>query len=99
MSTAPDSPGPMATARSAAKRTSGHDGRQAAARLGLIARGVVYAIVGVLAFKLAVGSGGKTESQTGALHTVAHQPLGEVLLIVLAVGLAAYAIWRLIEGL
>ena len=69
-----------------------------AARVGLVARGVVYGVIGILAFELALGSGGKTESQTGALKTIADQTFGDVLLIVLAIGLAAYAIWRLIAG-
>jgi hypothetical protein len=64
------------------------------ARAGLIARGVVYGVVGVLALKLALGSGGEATSQQGALKTIAHEPLGKVLLIVLTVGLAGYAIWR-----
>ena len=55
-------------------------------------------MIGILAFKLAVGSGGKTTSQSGALQTVAKQPFGVVLLVALAIGLGAYAIWRLIEG-
>ena len=55
-------------------------------------------MIGILAFELALGLGGKTESQTGALKTIAHQAFGNVLLIVLAAGLAAYAIWRLIAG-
>lgn len=65
------------------------------ARLGLLARGAVYAIVGVLAFKLALGDGGKTTDQQGAMTTLAKQGSGKVLLIALAVGLAAYASWRL----
>ena len=73
--------------------------RRALARPGLIARGVVYGVIGILSLKLALGSGGKTESQTGALQTVAKQTFGSVLLIALAIGLAAYATWRLIDGL
>ncbi len=65
------------------------------ARAGIATRGVVYGLVGFLALELALGVGGKTTSQSGALATIAHQPLGEVLLIVVAIGLAAYAIWRL----
>lgn len=65
------------------------------ARLGLVARGGVYAIVGVLAFKLAVGDGGKATNQQGALKTLAKEPSGTILLIALAVGLAGYATWRL----
>ncbi len=68
------------------------------ARAGLIARGVVYGVVGLLALKLALGAGGKTTSQQGALKTIAHQPFGRVLLIALAVGLAGYAIWRLVRA-
>jgi Domain of Unknown Function (DUF1206) len=69
------------------------------ARAGFIARGVVYGVIGVLAVKLAVGAGGKTENQTGALRTVAHQPFGKVLLILVAVGLAGYALWRILHAL
>jgi len=64
-------------------------------RAGLVARGVVYAVVGILALKLALGDGGKATSQQGALKTIAQQPFGKVLLVLLAVGLAGYAIWRL----
>ena len=74
-------------------------GTRALARAGLIARGVVYGVIGILALKLSLGSGGKTESQTGALQTLANQTLGSVLLGALAIGLAAYAISRLIDGL
>lgn len=68
------------------------------ARAGLIARGVVYGVVGLLAVKLALGAGGKTTSQQGALKTIAHEPFGQALLIAVAVGLAGYAIWRLVRA-
>ncbi|MGH2908780.1 MAG: DUF1206 domain-containing protein [Solirubrobacteraceae bacterium] len=68
------------------------------ARAGLVARGVVYGVIGVLSIGLATGAGGKTESQTGALKTIAHQPFGTVVLIALAIGLLGYAAWRLLEG-
>ena len=68
------------------------------ARAGLVARGVIYAIIGVLAIKLALGDGGKTTNQQGALETIAKQPFGKALLILMAVGLAGYAIWRLVRA-
>jgi hypothetical protein len=68
------------------------------ARAGLVARGVLYGVIGALSIGLAAGAGGKTTSQTGALKTIAHQPLGTVALIALVVGLAGYASWRLLEG-
>lgn len=68
------------------------------ARAGLVARGVVYLVIGVLALKLALGDGGKATNQTGALKTVAEQSFGELLLILLAIGLAGYSLWRLLRA-
>ena len=65
------------------------------ARAGLVSRGVVYAVIGVLALKLALGDGGKATNQQGALKTIAHGSFGKTLLVLVAVGLAGYAIWRL----
>jgi Domain of Unknown Function (DUF1206) len=65
------------------------------ARFGLLARGGVYFVIGLLALELALGEGGKATSQQGAMRTIANQPFGEVLLILLAIGLAGYALWRL----
>jgi hypothetical protein len=69
-----------------------------AARLGLLAKGVSYAIVGLLAIQIPLGLGGETSDRQGAMRTVAHKPFGEALLLALAVGLAAYALWRLAQG-
>ena len=68
------------------------------ARAGLVARGVIYAIIGVLAIKLAIGDGGETTNQNGALATISKQPFGKALLILMAIGLAGYAIWRLVRA-
>ena len=69
------------------------------ARAGLLARGIVYAIIGVLAIKVAIPStsGDKTDQQ-GALKEIAQQPFGKWLLVAMAVGLAGYAIWRLVRA-
>ncbi len=77
------------------------DGRALLSRLargGLAARGIVYGVIGALSLGLAAGAGGRTESQTGALETIGHQPLGSIVLVVLAIGLASYAAWRVLEG-
>ena len=69
------------------------------ARGGVAARGVIYAIIGGLALQLALGdSGGSTTSQQGALREIAQQPFGEFLLILMAIGLAGYAIWKLVRA-
>ena len=69
----------------------------ALARVGLLAKGVSFAIVGGLAVALAAGEGGKATSREGALATIADESGGEVLLVLLALGFAAYALWRFSE--
>jgi uncharacterized protein DUF1206 len=68
-------------------------------RAGFVARGLVYGIIGILAFRLAVGDGGKITNQQGALRTVARQPFGQFALTLVAIGLGGYAIWRFLRAL
>ena len=68
------------------------------ARMGLVAKGVSFGIVGALALKLALGDGGKTTSRQGALQSLAAQSFGKIALILLATGFAAYAIWRFVQA-
>ncbi len=67
-------------------------------RAGFVARALVYGIIGLLAFDLAIGHGGKITNQQGAMRTIAHQPFGHLLLILIAVGLGGYAMWRLFRA-
>jgi hypothetical protein len=67
------------------------------ARAGLVAKGVSFAIVGGLAIALAAGEGGKAASREGALATIADETAGWILLVLLALGFAAYALWRFAE--
>jgi hypothetical protein len=69
------------------------------ARVGYAARGVIYALIGVLAFRLASGTAGPRPNQQGAMHQIAHQPFGHALLIATAIGLGGYALWRLAQAL
>ncbi len=68
-------------------------------RLGLVAKGVLYAVVGILAIKVALGGREESPDREGALQTIAQQPFGKGLLVLLAVGLAGYALWQLARGL
>ncbi len=73
-------------------------------RFGWLATGVLYALVGYLSIRLAAagvsgGGASATEpSSTGAIETVARQPFHDVLLVVLAIGFLAFALWRTIEA-
>jgi hypothetical protein len=67
------------------------------ARGGLIAKGVSIGIVGILAIGVAADSGGKATSRQGALETLAQHTWGTVLLLLLAIGFAGYAIWRFVQ--
>lgn len=70
------------------------------ARFGYVAKGVVYALIGVLAVLAAFSAGGgKTTGTSGALHTIASQPFGSVLLFLIGIGLFGYVIWRLIQAI
>jgi hypothetical protein len=68
------------------------------ARGGLVAKGISYGLVGALAIGVAVDAGGKATSRQGALQSLSRESWGKVLLIVLAVGFACYAIWRFIQA-
>jgi hypothetical protein len=68
------------------------------ARLGYIAKGVIYAVIGFLALREAVGAGGRSTDPSGAIHSIGTQPFGGVMLALLAVGLACYALWKVVQG-
>lgn len=67
-------------------------------RVGLVAKGVLYAVIGILAVKVALGGREQSPDKDGALNTIAQQPFGRGLLVLLALGLFAYALWRLAQG-
>lgn len=68
------------------------------ARFGEASRGFVYALVGLLAARAALGAGGEVTGTKGAITTLVDAPFGRALLGVLAVGLAGYALWKGLRG-
>ena len=72
---------------------------QLLARLGYAAKGVVYAAVGVLAVRAVRTPGGRPVGSQGALLAILRQPLGRVLLGIVAVGLAGFVLWCLVQAL
>ncbi len=63
------------------------------ARFGFASRGIVYMIMGWIALRAALGSGEATGA-SGAIRSLVDEPLGRVLIGVLALGLVSYALWR-----
>jgi hypothetical protein len=68
------------------------------ARGGLVARGLLYLVLAGLALQVARGHGEARADRQGALQTVVRQPMGRVLVLLLAVGFAGYALWRFVEA-
>lgn len=69
-----------------------------AARYGYAAKGVVYAVIGVLAVQQALGRGGETSGSREALEQIALGPFGTAALAVVSLGLAGYTLWRLVQA-
>jgi len=74
------------------------DGVEKMARTGFVAKGVVYLLLGLLAGRAAFGPKPVGSTET-VLIEVLQAPFGRLLLAVLALGLAWYAVWRFIEAL
>jgi hypothetical protein len=68
-------------------------------RFGYIVKGVIYFVIGLLALELAIGAGGATASPTSAITLIGKQPLGKVFLILIAIGLAGYALWGFVRAI
>lgn len=69
------------------------------ARIGYASRGVIYLVIGGLAFLTAAGAGGQTTDSKGALAAIASQPFGRVMVAMLIFGLVGYALWRLVQAI
>lgn len=84
-----------------AERAARHAGPwvERLARSGYAAKGVVYAVIGVLALRQALGLGGRTTGTGGAVRSASGLPFGGMLLVVLAVGLVGYAVWKLTQAI
>ena len=69
------------------------------AHAGYMAKGVVYLLIGILALQAAAGAGGRTTDTGGVFEVLLRQPLGRWILWLVAIGLAGYAVWRMVCAL
>lgn len=83
--------------KSAAGRANDHPALENAARLGYATNGVVHLLIGWLAIQVALDSGQKSADQSGALQSLAENPLGRVVLWLAVVGFVGLAIWQVSE--
>lgn len=65
--------------------------------VGLIAYGVVHLLIAWIALQLAWGGTSEEASQQGALQELATKPFGGFLLWVVAFGMVALVIWKVLE--
>ena len=85
-------------ASSTARRWSKTPAFRALARTGLIARAVIYLLIGLIAILVATGHSTRQPNQQGALELLAGKPYGDISLWLLGIGFAGYALWRLSEA-
>jgi hypothetical protein len=67
-------------------------------RAGFIGYGLVHLLFAWLILQVAFGRPADEGDQSGALRTLADQPLGKFLVVAVAVGLLAMAVWQLLEA-
>lgn len=69
-------------------------------RLGYLAKGLIYSLIGVLAIRVAFGmSGGRLTDSSGVLVTLLRQPFGRAMLTLIGVGIIGYAGYYLFEAI
>jgi len=70
----------------------------AGARVGFVAKGVVFAVIGALAMELGISGFGAATDTGGAMQTIGESALGRAALLAIAGGLAAYTLWRFVAA-
>lgn len=69
-------------------------------RTGYVVRGALYAVMGLLALRIALSQpGGAATDLNGSLVFLISNPFGKVVLLVAIVGLSAYSAWGLVRAI
>ena len=88
-----------ARGRRSARRAIKHQDLAGLARIGLIARGVMYVLIGIIAVQVALEGSRQQADRAGALRLVAHTAFGTIALWLLVIGFAGMTLWRLSEAM
>ena len=89
------------TTRAEATGREAHDSEwiDHAARIGLIAYGLVHLVIAWLAIQLALGEKEGSADSTGAVQQLSEQAYGQALVWAVAIGLFLLAIWQILEAI
>jgi hypothetical protein len=82
-----------------AREASDHPALEGAARAGYAVSGLLHLLIGWIALQVAFGHSGKNADQSGALGSLAHNTLGEVLLWLGVVGFLGLAVWQVADAI
>lgn len=69
------------------------------ARLGFVAKGIVFATTGLLALQASFGVRSAEVDQEEALLKIGSEPPGKILLLIIVLGLAGYVLWQFVRAL
>jgi hypothetical protein len=85
--------------KSSASRAADSKPLEYLARGGFVGYGVIHVLFAWLALQVAFGHSSNESDQSGALSYVAQQPGGKFLLVIIAIGMVALALWQLFEAI
>jgi hypothetical protein len=85
-----------ASVRSAARRVENSTWLETLTRIGFVGYGLLHLAIAWLAIQVALNRTGTSADQVGAFRLLENQPAGHALLVVIAIGLGAMALWQLI---
>ena len=90
----------MSTVEIDAKHAAANPLLELLERLGYVVRGALYAVMGLLALRIALSKpDGAATDLTGSLLFLIGNPWGKLILLVAIVGLAAYSIWGFVRAI
>lgn len=87
-----------ASAESMGRRADNNEWVDRGIRFGMVVYGVVHLVIAWLAIQLALGQSSGSASSTGALHELAQQSFGKVLIWFITLGMALLVLWKLLDA-
>lgn len=80
-------------------RQEAQQGTHTAGVVGLVARGALYLALAVLALELVFGDRSESADPRGAMHDLAHNGFGVVVLVILVLGFALFTLLHLVRAI